>query len=72
MGMKLRRPTVPMVRRAICIASVVGPTLVLINQGDLLFGEGTLNYAKAALTALVPFCVSMFSAMATTEETCRP
>ena len=65
--MKMKRPTAPMVRRAFYIASVVGPILIFINQGELLFAEGTLSYGKAAMTMIVPFCVSLFSALATME-----
>jgi methyl-accepting chemotaxis protein len=41
-------------------ASIVGPALVLINQGQALVGGG-FDPIAAALTALVPFCVSLVS-----------
>lgn len=57
------RPTFPMIRRAVFIALLIGPTLVVINQGDTIFSGGDLNWWKVGLTVLVPFCVSLFSAM---------
>jgi len=41
----------------------VGTVLNLINQGDALFGAGSVNWLKAALTYVVPYCVSTYGAM---------
>ncbi len=43
---------------AIIVAVIVGSVLNLINQGDVLFGEGSVNLAKIVLTYIVPYCVS--------------
>lgn len=55
----------PVVRRAARVALIVGSVLFLINQADVVLrGDATaLVYAKSALTYLVPFCVSTFSAL---------
>jgi hypothetical protein len=53
----------PTVRRAVAIAGVVAPILILINQYDALFGPAELNWLKMALTAIVPYCVSTYSAV---------
>ena len=50
-------------RRSIKVALVVGPILTLINQGDVLFGRGELDWAKAALTFLVPYMVATIGAV---------
>ena len=55
-----RRETV---LRAIRVALVVGPILIIINHHDLLIDRefnGHL-YFKIMLTFLVPFCVSAYS-----------
>lgn len=48
-------------RRSLGVAAVVGPTLVLINQGSAVLSGGSFDVAKAALTLLVPFLVSCLS-----------
>jgi hypothetical protein len=50
-------------RRSLVVALVVGTTLNLINQGDLLLGEGSVNWMKIVLTFLVPYCVSTYGAV---------
>ena len=56
----------PVLRRALRVAAVVGTVLVAINQGDILLrGDVTPGVAaKIALTYLVPFAVSTYSALA--------
>jgi hypothetical protein len=56
----------PVCGRAISVALVVGTILVGINQSDvLLSGHATLLVVgKIALTYLVPFSVSTYSALA--------
>lgn len=53
------------VRRALIIAGIVGPVLVLINQGDLIFFEQAdrFSWTKAGLTFLVPYMVSTVSSV---------
>ena len=55
----------PVVHRALIIALVVGPILVLINQGDyLLAGEWSkFSWLKAILTFIVPYLVSTVSSL---------
>ena len=56
----------PMVRRALVVAAVVGTVLLAINQGDRIVAEGVVNVPKMLLTYMVPFCVSMYSAITAT------
>ena len=49
-------------RRSLVVAMVVGPILTLINQGDALWGAGSLDLVKAALTFLVPYVVATIGA----------
>lgn len=51
------------VYRAIKVALVVGPILILINHHDALlrFELDNRLYFKIVLTFLVPFCVSAYS-----------
>jgi hypothetical protein len=59
-----------MIRKASIVAGVVGTILAVINQGDLLLrgqlSKGTL--VKIVLTYAVPFCVSVYSVLATNRE----
>ena len=57
------RPDV--LRRALTYAVVVGAILIAINHGDrLLAGDFDFRRGlKLALTALVPFCVSLLSSV---------
>ena len=48
--------------RSLRVALVVGTVLCLINQGDALLG-GEVNWAKAALTYVVPYLVSTYGAV---------
>lgn len=50
-------------RRSFFVALVVGTILNLINQGDGLFGEATINWAKAMLTYFVPYAVATYGAV---------
>lgn len=50
-------------RRSVTIAAVVGTLLNLINQGDALFGAASVNWLKALLTYIVPYCVSTYGAV---------
>ena len=49
-------------RRALKVALFVGTVLTLINQGDAIFGGGRFSWLKAALTYVVPYLVSSYSA----------
>ena len=50
-------------RRSFIIALIVGTILNLINQGDALFGGGSLNVTKIILTFAVPYCVATYGAV---------
>jgi hypothetical protein len=50
-------------RRSFVVAVIVGTILNLINQGDGLFTGASLDLVKAALTYLVPYCVSTYGAV---------
>lgn len=47
---------------ALKVALVVGTVLNLINNGEQLWINHTLNVWQAALNFVVPFCVSSYSA----------
>ncbi|WP_037336914.1 hypothetical protein [Saccharospirillum impatiens] len=44
------------------IALFVGTVLNLINQGDVLWGAGTLSVPHVIMNYAVPFCVAWYSA----------
>ena len=48
--------------RALRLALVVGPMLIIINQWEALLGQAPFNIGKALLTFLVPYCVSTWTA----------
>jgi hypothetical protein len=50
-------------RRSLWVAVVVGTILNLINQGDTLLAGHPLDFAKLALTYLVPYLVSTYGAV---------
>lgn len=52
-----------MLKRSLRVAAIVGTTLNLINQGDVLFGSAKLNVLKLMLTYSVPFCVATYGAV---------
>jgi len=59
--------------RGVLVALLVGTLLTLINQFEAIAALEAINPWKAGLSYLVPFCVSVFSALAvptpsTTEE----
>jgi hypothetical protein len=57
--------TKPLLIKAIKIALIVGIILNLINQGDKIFilAFEEINYYKFFLTFIVPFSVSMYTAI---------
>lgn len=66
---------VRIIRRSAAIAMVVGPILIMINQGDRIIGGGGIDLLKAALTFVVPFCVATYGAVVNrvaSQEPCRP
>jgi hypothetical protein len=52
-----------LVWRALKISFVVGSILNLINQGEVLWATAELSIPHVMLNYLVPFAVSLFSAM---------
>lgn len=52
----------PVAKRSLAVAVVVGTVLNAINQGDVLLAGGGLDWLKAGLTYLVPFCVASYGA----------
>ena len=54
----------PVMRNSLIVGTVVGTILNMINQGDHLAGDGTVNWFKFGLTYCVPFCVATFGAFA--------
>lgn len=59
-------------RRSFVVALVVGPILTLINQGDAIWGAGSLDLVKAALTFLVPYVVATIGAVTTGRDKLAP
>jgi hypothetical protein len=57
-----------LVWRAVKISFVVGSILNLINQSDVLWGAAELSIPHVLLNYLVPFAVSLFSAMQAREQ----
>ena len=55
----------PVVRRALCVAAVVGSLLIAINHGEaLLTGDVSLGRAiQILLTVFVPYGVSTYSSV---------
>ena len=49
-------------RRSFYVALVVGTILNVINQGDALVAEASLNWMKIILTHFVPYAVSTYGA----------
>lgn len=58
-------------RRSLIVALIVGATLNLINQGDVLLGNGEVNLVKVALTFVVPYCVATYGAVSYRLSTMR-
>lgn len=54
--------------RGIVVAILVGTILTLINQFERVIALDALNWWKMGLSYLVPFCVSVFSALAVKPE----
>jgi len=50
--------------RGVLVAFLVGSILTLINQFEQVIALKSLNWWKMGLSYLVPFCVSVFSALA--------
>ncbi|WP_350210842.1 hypothetical protein [Henriciella sp.] len=50
--------------RGVIVALVVGSILTVINQYERIVAFEPINAWKAGLSFLVPFCVSVFSALA--------
>lgn len=50
-------------RRSFQVALIVGTIVNLINQGDVLFHGGRVNFIKVALTYFVPFVVATYGAV---------
>lgn len=59
------------VRRALKVSGVVGTTLLLINQGDVVFAGQPPVLWKAILTYITPFAVSSYSTASLLREQAR-
>ncbi|MBS7556364.1 hypothetical protein KHC23_22285 [Ancylobacter dichloromethanicus] len=51
-------------RRAVGVSVVVGTTLNIINQFDVVMGNAPLDVVKAVLTYAVPYCSATYGAVA--------
>lgn len=54
----------PILIRAVIVALIVGSLLTLINQFERVAALELPNLWKMGLSYVVPFCVSLFSALA--------
>ncbi|MCY4404978.1 MAG: nitrate/nitrite transporter NrtS [Rhodospirillaceae bacterium] len=54
--------TWPVMRNSLMVGAVVGTILNMINQGEYITGDGTINWFKLGLTYCVPFCVATYGA----------
>ena len=54
----------PVMRNSLMVGAVVGTVLNLINQGEYITGDGTIDWFKLGLTYCVPFCVATYGAFA--------
>lgn len=53
----------PILIRSAIVATIVGPTLTLINQFDSVMSMSGINLTACMLTLIVPFCVSALSGL---------
>jgi len=51
------------VKRSLMVSVVVGTILNIINQGDALMGEQSLQIGKCILTFIVPYCVATYGSV---------
>jgi hypothetical protein len=60
------RPGWAAVWRSVLIALIVGSTIILLNQGDVLLAGAVTPrvWVKILVTPCIPFCVSLFGAYA--------
>jgi len=61
------------VRRSLLVSAIVGPILVLINQGDVIL-SGSMSgrtIAKTVLTVLVPYAVATYGAVSSLRRAQR-
>ncbi len=54
----------PILKRGLLVAVLVGSLLTVINQFERVAAFEQINLWKASLSYIVPFCVSVFSALA--------
>ena len=61
------RPGWAAIRRSMIIAVLVGSTLIVLNQGDIILAGAVtpLILLKILITPCVPFCVSLYGAYVT-------
>lgn len=59
-------------RRSFYVALVVGTILNLINQGDAIFGAGSVDWLKIVLTYFVPYAVCTYGAVSAQAEQVKP
>jgi methyl-accepting chemotaxis protein len=51
------------VRRSLIISGVVGTLLTVTNQYEAIFGAETINFLKASITYITPFCVTLIASV---------
>jgi hypothetical protein len=55
--------------RALKLAVIVGTILLLINQWEACIGYKPIDWAKAVLTYIVPYLVSVYTSVVKDHET---
>ena len=60
--------------RALKVAALVGPILIVVNQGDVILrgGMSVVCMLKMALTFMVPYLVSTYSSVAALKNCDSP
>ena len=60
----------PMLRRSLTVALIVGTVLTILNQGDIIFAGDwkPALYWKIPLTYCVPFCVATYGALSNSRR----
>jgi hypothetical protein len=59
-------------RRSLYVALIVGTILNLINQGDAIFGAGSVDWLKVILTYFVPYAVCTYGAVSAQASQVKP
>jgi methyl-accepting chemotaxis protein len=51
------------IRRSLIISGIVGTLLTVTNQYEAIFGADAINFLKASITYITPFCVTLMASV---------